>query len=207
MGRLEFVEYQTPNQGFAEFLEALRHETDRGAALAAAAFAEEILDAILSSFLADVPETRQLMDGFAAPIGSFSARIKLAYTLGLLHKELVDGLHIARQIRNKFAHQWSAVSFDDPSITTLVQQIPSSPILLHFQPSSPRTTFDNRLSAILMELCCLPELVKAHKRVPTRLIHYGKLHESKEAADAEVDEFRRSGKPPWESEGTRGCSR
>ena len=203
MGRLEFVENPTPNQRFGEFLEALRQETDRGAALAAAAFAEEVLDAILRSFLADVPETRQLTDGFAAPIGSFSAKIKFAYTLGLLHKDLFDGLNTARQIRNKFAHQWSPVSFDDPSITDLVQHIPSHPVLLHFQPSTSRTTFDNRLSALLMELCCLPELIKTHKRVPTRLIQYGRLHESKEAADAELDEFRRSGKPPWESRGTR----
>ena len=83
------------NERFGKFFSALRKESDRGAALASAGFAEELLNKMLSSFLADVPETKELINGFAAPIGTYSSKIKLAYVLGILDKELYTNFYLS----------------------------------------------------------------------------------------------------------------
>jgi hypothetical protein len=75
-----------------EFLRAFHKESDRGAALSAASLLDDRLTEIIEAFFADVPQTKELIAGFNAPLGTFSSRIAAAYGLGLLqeneHKEL-----------------------------------------------------------------------------------------------------------------------
>ena len=189
----------TPIEQFGAFLESLHAETDRGAALSAASFSEELLESILHAFLAEVPATGELISGFAAPIGTLSAKIKLSFALGLLDCDLYQGLDAARKIRNAFAHQWTPVSFNEKPIPDLIDNIPVHPIILSASPllASNRARFNARVSAMLMELCFLPQIIVPDRRVPSRLIRFGKMHESREAADAEYEEFRRTGVTPW----------
>ncbi|WP_248885731.1 hypothetical protein [Acidithiobacillus acidisediminis] len=190
----------TPNEQLNQFLDALRKEGDRGAALAAAAFAEEILDEILLSFLADVPESKELTKGFAAPIGTFGSKIKLAYVLGLLDKELLNGINISRRIRNEFAHQWTPVSFETENVQNLVASLSRHSILNSLpEPRNTRERFEAYVSALLLELSFIPGLVEREKRIPTRIVRFGKLHNTKEEADAEHEEYKRTGVPPWTS--------
>lgn len=190
----------TSREKLDQFLSVLSKEVDRGAALTAAAFAEEMLDNILRSFLADVPETKELTTGFAAPIGTLAAKAKLAYALGLLDDELYKSINTVRKIRNEFAHQWKPMSFDMQSIHDLVSALPSHPILNSLpSPTNTRETFDASISAVLLELHFIPEVIEKEKRCPRRLIRFGRLHNSKEEADAENDRYRQTGIPPWSS--------
>jgi mannitol operon repressor len=188
----------TPNEQFGAFLDSLHAETDRGSALSAASFSEELLKSILLAFMAEVPATGDLISGFEAPIGTFSAKIKLTFALGLIDLELYRGLDAVRKIRNAFAHQWTPVSFNEQPVPDLINNIPDHPIISSASPlASNRVRFEARVSAMLMELCFLPMVIVQDRRVPSRLIRFGKMHESKEAADAEHEEYRRTGVPPW----------
>ena len=52
-------------------------ESDRGLVLSMSAFMEESLGLVLKKYLKDVPATTELIEGFNAPLGTFSARTNL----------------------------------------------------------------------------------------------------------------------------------
>ena len=69
------------------FLNNFNQESDRGAALSAAAVLEDRLEEIIKAFLIDGKSSLKLLDGFNAPIGTFSSKILLAHALGLLQDD------------------------------------------------------------------------------------------------------------------------
>lgn len=104
---------------FSKFLKEFQDETDRGAALVGAALLDEQLLALLKSHFLKKKQSIELLEGGTAPLGTFSARIKASYCLGLItdleHKEL----QLIRKIRNEFAHHVHGLGFEDDAITTL----------------------------------------------------------------------------------------
>jgi DNA-binding MltR family transcriptional regulator len=58
---------------------------------------------------------KKLFTGYG-PLSSFSARIDIAYALGLLSKDIAKEAHIIRGIRNVFAHATKQVNIDSPGI-------------------------------------------------------------------------------------------
>lgn len=67
-----------------DFLSEFNKESDRGAALNAAAVLDDWLGNILSEFLASNKSSEALLNGFNAPLGTFSAKAAAAHALGLL---------------------------------------------------------------------------------------------------------------------------
>jgi DNA-binding MltR family transcriptional regulator len=57
-----------------------------------------------------------LMFRSSGPLGSFSAKIRLAYLLGLISEECFRDLENMKNIRNQFAHHLEIGSFDVPTI-------------------------------------------------------------------------------------------
>lgn len=107
---------------FSNFLKEFQGETDRGAALVGAALLDQqLLELLTSHFLKQKP-TKELLEGGTAPLGTFSARIKVAYCLGLVtdleHKEL----QLIRKVRNEFAHHVHGLTFEDEKITSFCSQ-------------------------------------------------------------------------------------
>lgn len=91
-------------------------ESDRGCALIAVAWVDDALTAYLKSRLRD---EKRIVDSIFrpdGPLGSFSARIKAAYLLGIITATLYSDLEIMRGIRNDFAHVRRSVRFKDQSI-------------------------------------------------------------------------------------------
>ena len=78
-------------------------------------FIDELLKRTISAFLVEGPESKLLLDGFGAPLGTFSSRIKMAIALGLLNRDEAKDTDILRTIRNDFAHRVH-ISFSDSSI-------------------------------------------------------------------------------------------
>lgn len=112
-----------PNlESFWPYLEGLNSESHRGQVLITAGFLEEQLKKILLAFMLDVPEAMKLLEGGNAPLGTFSARIDGAFTLGLITKNEHGDLTLIRRIRNEFAHELST-SFDTPSIKSRCAQL------------------------------------------------------------------------------------
>lgn len=75
-------------------------ESDRGATLIAAAILEYQLEEILFSFFRDIKSAKELLNGFNAPLGTFSSKIKNSHALGLIEDDEYNQIEIFRKIRN-----------------------------------------------------------------------------------------------------------
>jgi len=109
--------------GLNSVFETLHEHDDRGMVLTLAAFAEDTLGLLLLAFMREEKQAKELVEGFNAPLGTFSARIKAALALGLMLKDSYDALEILRKIRNAFAHDWEGVSLDRQDIEARVMQL------------------------------------------------------------------------------------
>ena len=98
-----------------EYVKELNGESDRAAALVAAADVDYwlimLLRSKLSYKLTDI-ERNDLLYGKRAPLSDFSARISIAYGFGLIHSDERDDLNRIRHIRNAFAHAVISLTFE-----------------------------------------------------------------------------------------------
>ncbi|EPD42364.1 MULTISPECIES: hypothetical protein [Delftia] len=108
--------------GFMDFLADFNKETERGTALAAAAMLDEQLGRIIEAFLIPNKGSKALLDGFNAPLGTFSARIASSFALGLLSEVEYRECDLIRKVRNEFAHQIK-VSFTSEKVVSLCAQL------------------------------------------------------------------------------------
>jgi DNA-binding MltR family transcriptional regulator len=117
------VSYISRYEEIIQLREILVSETDRGCALVAAAYLDEQLASLLRGFFIDDTKLAgKLIEG-NGPLGSFSARIDLSHSLGLIPKLAVRDLHLIRKIRNDFAHIAAPLTFDDPAIASRCAQL------------------------------------------------------------------------------------
>lgn len=128
------------------------HDLDeRGLVLSLAAFAEGALGSLLKAFMLPIDATHQLLEGFNAPLGTFSSRIKAAYSLGLITKEQFSDLEHLRKIRNEYAHNWQPIDFTHPKIAGHIKALNYSSIDDRF-PETPLAKVRSSLSSVLIEL-------------------------------------------------------
>lgn len=128
-----------------DFRRMLSYESDRGCALAGAAFLDERLKQLLNASFVERCG-KFLVDGPHAPLGTFSARILAVQGLGLVPTKAALDLNLIQKIRNEFAHRLDCHSFEIPKIKSLCGQ-------LHYcfsnPQGSPRSRFTNATSGIL----------------------------------------------------------
>lgn len=104
-------ELWVPEQEFGDVAE------DRAVALVGTAFLERcIRDALLTHMVPLNSEERQQLFGPEAPLGQFSARIRLGYALGMFNRNDFRDLDCIRRIRNIFAHFHEHADFGSPEI-------------------------------------------------------------------------------------------
>lgn len=97
----ESFELRLFNQWHTEF----SRESDRAAVILGAAKLDLVLrELLVKKFLPNPSGQDELFDT-DKPISTFSARINVAYRLGLIDKQLANSLHLIRRIRNDFAHE------------------------------------------------------------------------------------------------------
>jgi len=109
--RLEFAD-------FAKIVDAYKKESDRAAAVLAAAFLESFLGDYLRAFFVDDPEPAKLLEENRL-LGSFGARAQVAYAFGLVTPAVASDLRYIGKIRNLFAHDISELSFSSPRVKDL----------------------------------------------------------------------------------------
>src|ERR1700730_6663198 len=106
VGRTRPLEETHPHlKGFVAFLDDFNKETERGAALAAAAFLDALLERVLAAFLIPNNSGINLTNGFNAPLGTFSARIAACHAMGLISEREFKEYELIRKVRNEFAHK------------------------------------------------------------------------------------------------------
>lgn len=65
----------------------------------------------------------ELFDSASSPFATFSARIDLAYRLGLIRCSVRASFHLLRKIRNDFAHAVSSKDFSSGSTRSRIKEI------------------------------------------------------------------------------------
>ena len=145
---------------FAQFVA----ETDRGAALAAGAILEDRLGDILMAFLADDKESKKILKGPQAPLGGLSARISTCLALGLIDGAEFDEMNRIRAIRNKFAHNWDGVTFEELSIQTLTRLLPWRGPDEYEERANTKDRFCTAVSMLLVDLVWRTRLIRKEKR-------------------------------------------
>lgn len=142
----------------ATFLHSFYKESDRGAALMAGSIIDEVLKEIILIFLVDKKVSVNLVDGFNAPLGTFSSRILAAYSLGLIEETEYIEIEIIRKIRNLFGHTWADTDFNNAKIKAQIEKFP-------FQEMDNRNTFNQTVANLLGELIWRSFYVEKEKRV------------------------------------------
>jgi hypothetical protein len=162
------------------FFSEFEKETDRASVILAAIMLEEALTGLLKTRLAPTGSSNDsLFDGATAPIGSFSAKIDLAYRIGLIPASFARELHLVRRVRNDFAHNISNATFDDPSEMQRIDELLASqgfnvakmPKKVKKQfPEGPRGDFQMVVSWMLM--CLTSETVTPIEHADPKGWHY-----------------------------------
>jgi DNA-binding MltR family transcriptional regulator len=100
-------------------------ESDRGCILIGASAVDDVLQTALRARLSmDHHIARHAVEPMFAgmgPLSTFSARIKLAYAVGLTPRWMFEDLERIRKVRNKAAHEFSAKTFESEDVIQLVQ--------------------------------------------------------------------------------------
>ena len=110
---------------FKRFIDELNKETERGAALISAAMIDDLLGRSILCFLIEHEDTRKLLEGFNAPLGTLSARALCAFSLGLISEIEYRECSVIRKIRNAFAHDVH-VTFNDQRLQDLCSNLSMS---------------------------------------------------------------------------------
>jgi mannitol operon repressor len=142
------------NKELNAFLEEFQKESDRGAALLGAAMMDDCLRKIIIDYLIDKRNlVEDLIDGGYAPLSTFSSRTKITYGLGLISQSEYLNINTIREVRNKFAHNLSGLSFNDPEIVKLCRKLKydKSAVGLIILPS-PRHSFTLATAVIIANL-------------------------------------------------------
>jgi mannitol operon repressor len=148
-----------------EFLNSFNKESDRGAVLLAASILDEWLLEIIQSYLINDKVSKELLLGFSAPLGTFSAKTKAAYSLGLIEKNEYDEINIIRKIRNEFGHSWKGVSFDTPKIEKECNKLEWLGPIDDTVKRTNRSKFNFTIAILLTDLLWRKRLVKKEQIV------------------------------------------
>ncbi len=150
------------DQDFNDFLREFQAESDRAAAILAAAYLDDLLSRLLlASFVDDSRSCRDLVNGERS-LSSFAARIAACYAFGLVSESERFDLDQVRDIRNKFAHERQGLTFVDESISAkcgtfkcIAETLQALPAAFGAQPlREPKTVFVIDASLLAFYLRC-----------------------------------------------------
>ncbi|SAI48098.1 MltR family transcriptional regulator [Enterobacter hormaechei] len=141
---------------------------ERGLILSLAAFSEDSLGKMLLTFMLDNKASKELIEGFNAPLGTFSSRIKACFSLGLITEGQYKDLELLRKIRNKFSHSWENISIDDKDISQQIQNLSFSRIDFEC-PKNNYEKLKKSISCLLIEIKVTTSQIKK-KHLKARLV-------------------------------------
>lgn len=124
--------------------ESIDEHDDRSMVLTLAALCDDSLELLLLEYLREPKQSKELVNGYNAPLGTFSARIKAAFVLGLIINDSYKSLETLRKIRNKFAHNWSGISLDKEDVASLINQLSLTRRERQFGPEPKKSQLSDR---------------------------------------------------------------
>lgn len=107
-----------------DIIHELDNQTDRGAALVAAALIDATLTRAVAVRLVGFKDFKEIIfEKEGAPLGSLFAKTKMARALGVLGPVTEGHTDAIRRIRNQFAHSALKIDFTNPLIATEVDKL------------------------------------------------------------------------------------
>jgi hypothetical protein len=105
------------------FLKELNTQTDRGAAIIAAAVLDDLLQILITERCVEMGTARHeaLFNKPGAPLSTFSSRIEVSYAIGAISNEVRLICQLIREVRNKFAHRIEQITFDHPEVVEMMK--------------------------------------------------------------------------------------
>jgi len=135
------------------FLNELAQESERSAVVLSAARLDNALEKLLKSYLVHYPGGSDNLFDQDRPLSTFSAKIALAYRMGLIDSDFEHSIQMIRKLRNDFAH-----SIEHPSLSSspnkerlgeLVREVQK-----HWHYSDMKLKFQKRISeSLLVDYC------------------------------------------------------
>lgn len=110
----------------AALFESLSRQTHASTAMVLSARLEQVLRWVVENHMPNASNRlkARLFEGYG-PLTHFSAKIDIAFALGLINGTTRQLLHGIREIRNEFAHSDDpGMSFDHHALTPLLQKLP-----------------------------------------------------------------------------------
>jgi DNA-binding MltR family transcriptional regulator len=129
-------------QEWQRLIQEFQKKSDRTVAILGTTYLNTNLARLLECFIIDDEKISKMLLGEENPLGSFEARIKVAYGLGLISKTEYHDLVLIWHIRNRFIRDMGGASFNEMDIRNLCKRlkIPDEVILQEEDPS-PRRLF------------------------------------------------------------------
>jgi len=147
---------------FLPFLDQLNKESERGAVLISAAYIDDQLAQVLEAYLLEAEESKDLIIGFNAPLGTFSARAMACLSLGVVGRNEFNDCQIIRKIRNEFAHSTKAC-FADRKIIDLCANLHFSAKSYDDVVVSPHGQFTTAAASLILSLTNRPHYVSRER--------------------------------------------
>jgi len=105
-----------------ELLPTLNKESARGATLVICSHVDLLLERILLAFMLDGAESKRLVGGFNAPLGTMASRANAARALALISAREFEEMETLRKVRNEFAHTVHC-SFSESKVMALCRKL------------------------------------------------------------------------------------
>lgn len=139
-------ELQTQFKEYLEFKYLLKTESDRGAALFASSYIDYLLEKILRIKMIGNKKHLDSLFTFNGALGTFSSRIAICYSMGIIPKSYYEEINTLRKIRNIFGHSPEKLDFESEKIESLIKKLKFLPE--NFDRPN-RTKFNRSLSFLL----------------------------------------------------------
>ena len=139
------IEHRESLLNSIKFRRELSKESDRGCALLAAAHIDSLLERLLKKVLVGNNNHFKLLFSSNGPLGTFSGKVSLSYSLGLISFDAMNDIHTIRRIRNEFGHSPHIISFLDEKIKTQCDKLKYNVL---DDPKSAQSKFINTVSGI-----------------------------------------------------------
>ncbi|MCJ7732987.1 MAG: hypothetical protein MUP11_00430 [Anaerolineales bacterium] len=155
-----------PTRVWKRIVDEFQQKSDRAVAILGTTYLNTHLAYLLGCFLVEDAKISKMLLGEENPLGSFEARIKAAYGLGLISRTEYHDLVLIWHIRNRFIRDMGEGDFMETDIQNLCKRlkIPDEVILQEENPS-PRHLFVFGTAILAQQLMYRANEANAEKRV------------------------------------------
>ncbi|WP_324026552.1 hypothetical protein QSV08_03280 [Maribacter sp. BPC-D8] len=112
---------------FEDYKSQILNESDRGLILIIAAYIEDVLKEVLEIKLIGGQKHKRELFNFNGPLGTFSSKIMMSFSIGLINSEEQFEINTIRKIRNEFAHTSNIIDLETQKINNLINGLKFHP--------------------------------------------------------------------------------